>query len=388
MNKISAFFISLLFAFGSLLAQDHVLLNGSVDKKDYSFTIPFEYEQNMIIIRPEIYGKKRKFVIDTGAPTSITHAFAEELNLQTTSKTPIIDAYNHVDSVSMVIMPDIKIADVNFTKIGAIVTSPFFHECIHLDGMIGSNLFQNSVVQFLFKEKIIIISSNVKHHHLKNNLITDLYLGYYKNPYLLIKINSTITDNVLFDTGASEFFTMSGKIFNNFKTDLDTTKIEIGNGACGFGAFGIEEHGEKQRAVLENIIFCGTKFTNVPVIPANTNESRIGVFMLQHGDVTIDYVYSKLYFKPYKQEFNKHKKMWNINPTFYRGKTIVGYVWGETAKEVCFGDEIVSIDKKPVTFSSFCEYFFYTGFYTKKRKHILVIKTVKGELKTINMIKK
>jgi hypothetical protein len=365
-----------------------ILLNGFTDKTEYTFSIPFQYEENMIIIRPEINGKKRKFIFDTGAPTSINHAFAKELNLPIADKTPIIDGFNTIDTVNMVIMPAIKIGEVNFTNIGAIITSPFFHECIHLDGMIGSNLFQNSVVQVLFKERKLIISSNVKYHQVKNNFISDLYLGYYKNPYLLIQINDSITDNVLFDTGAGEFFTMSEKIFNNFKTEFDTTKIEIGNGACGFGAFGIEECGEKQRTVLNTIIFCGIKFKNVPVMPANTNESRIGVFMLPHGDLTIDYVYSKLYFKPYKKKFDKHKKMWNINPTFHNGKTIVGYVWGETTKEVSFGDEIVSIDNKPIAFSSFCDYFFYTGFYTKKRKHKLVVKTIKDELKTVIMIKK
>jgi hypothetical protein len=80
--------------------------------------------------------------------------------------------------------------------------------------------------------------------------------------------------------------------------------------------------------------------------------------------------------------------MWNINPTFYKGKTIVGYVWGEAAKEVSFGDEIVSMNNKPINFSSFCDYFFNSKFHTEKRKHKLVIKTTKGEVKTINMIKK
>ena len=382
------FLLSVFLTYNSALAQKNIMLNGCTDKKEYSFTIPFEYVRNMIIIQPEINGKKRKFIFDSGAPTSITNAFAKELVLTIAGKSAVIDGFSNIDTVDMVVMPDIKMVDVTFTEIGAIITSPIFHECVNLDGMIGSNFFQNSVVQILFKERKLIISSNIKYHHLKNNFISDLYLGYYKNPYLLIKINGAIIDNVLFDTGAGEFFTMSEKMYNNFRADFDTTKIEMGSGACGFSAFGIEESGIKQRTILNNIIFCATKFKNVPVMPANTDDSRIGVFMLQHGDITIDYVYSKLYFKPNKKEFNKNKKLWNINPTFYKGKTIVGYVWGETAKEVSFGDEIISMDNKPVTLSSFCEYFYYTGFYTKKRKHKLTIKTSNGELKTILMQKK
>ena len=65
MNKINRFYkLILVFLFSDTLAQEHVLLNGFVNKSTYSFTIPFEYEKNMIIIRPEINGKKRKFVFD------------------------------------------------------------------------------------------------------------------------------------------------------------------------------------------------------------------------------------------------------------------------------------------------------------------------------------
>jgi hypothetical protein len=389
MTKINRFYkLILVFLFTDTLAQDHILLNGSVNKSEYSFSIPFEYEKNMIIIRPEISGKKRKFVFDTGAPTSINSALASELNLPIESKSPSIDGFNNIDTVNIVVMPAITLGDVNFTKIGAIISNPIFHECTNLDGMIGSNLFQNSVVQILFKDKKLVISSNIKYQNVKNNLITDLFLGYYKNPYLLIKINSNITDNVLFDTGAGEFYTMSDKVFNNFRDDFDTTKIEIGNGSCGFGAFGIEKNGVKQRARLDNILFCGSKFKNISVIPANTDDSRIGVFMIEYGDVTIDYVYSKLYFHPYKKEFNLYKTSWNINPTFYNGKIIVGFVWGKTANDVSYGDEIILMDNKTITFTSFCDYYLNNRFYNNKRKHKLLIKTNKGELKPINMTKK
>ena len=382
--KLVLVFISI---FNNTLAQEHILLNGSANKSEYSFTIPFEYEQNMIIIRPEIRGKKRKFVFDTDAPTSINSRFATELNLPIESKSQIIDGFNNIDTVNMVVMPDIKIGTVSFTKIGAIICNVFFHECTNLDGMIGSNFFQNSVVQILFKEKKLIISSNIKYHNVTNQYITDLYLNYYKNPFLLLKINNTITDNVLFDTGAAEFYTMSSKVFNNFKDEFDTAKIDTGFGACGFGACEMEENDIKHRACLNNIEFCGTKFKNFSVVPANTGDSRIGVYMIEHGDITIDYVYSKLYFRSYKKEFRLNKKSWNINPTFYKGKTIVGYVWGKSADDVSFGDEIISMDNKQINYLSFCDYYCNNKFYSKKRKHKLIVKTLKGELKTIDMIK-
>jgi hypothetical protein len=118
-------------------------------------------------------------------------------------------------------------------------------------------------------------------HNLKNSLITDLYLGEYKNPYLLVKLNDSITDNVLFDTGAGEFFTPFPKWYLIiFYTDFDSTKINVGYGACGYGVNGIEEISKKHRVTLNNLIFCATEFKNVSTIPANSYESRIGVYML------------------------------------------------------------------------------------------------------------
>ena len=51
-------------------------------------------------------------------------------------------------------------------------------------------------------------------------------------------------------------------------------------------------------------------------------------------------------------------------------------------------DEIILMDNKTITFTSFCDYYLNNRFYNNKRKHKLLIKTNKGEIKPINMSKK
>jgi hypothetical protein len=67
-------------------SQQNILLNGYADKNEYSISIPFEYEQSMVIVSPVINGKKKKFIFDTGAPTAINHRLLKELNIPISEK--------------------------------------------------------------------------------------------------------------------------------------------------------------------------------------------------------------------------------------------------------------------------------------------------------------
>jgi hypothetical protein len=365
MKKLLTLLILTFYA-SSIFAQIFTLNHGKIKQKHYLQEIPYQKKREGLIVPVTINGKEYKFIFDTGAPLIISDKIYKELNLRTIRLKNMGDASGeNKKQVRFILLPEIDIQGITFLNTPGAV---FYEnsgiselaECFGVDGIIGSNMLRNSVVQFDEQNKQIIITDNIKKLSLQTHKYQKMKLSFMQsNPYITITLPQSGTDhNVLFDTGdAGSFFTLSLNRLNSCVVDTI---------AENEGSFGIGVHGffKKQKHLLLNIpelVINGTTFSDVTVSTTHTHCSIIGSKLLQYGKTTLDYKKKRFYFEPY-DHINTSKPAgdfyYPINFTFQNDKKVVGIIWDKTLEdEINLGDEVLSVNGIYIQEMDFCEKF-------------------------------
>jgi hypothetical protein len=358
------------FLFVSLLnAQHKYNLNvGKIKQKEYHTTFDFKDINGKIIIDVKINNKTRKFILDTGAPTSISSALASEMKCKKIISAPLSDANSKVENVDLIQIPEFSINGLTFLDSYALKLNDMsFSECLNVEGIIGSNSLRNSVVEFDFKAKKVTISSNFKSFGYGEIKPNDLFFkDSQSSPLLKIKLGLgqlSLTNEVLFDSGDDSFYSIAksnvDQIFTMIKekqlpnelqninqSDL-LSIIASSNGSFSWSLFGNETVNDHYMFKIQDLNFGAAIFDNIIATTTYGSNSRIGSEVLNYGKLVLDYKNKKYYFQQYEdqKEINVNHRFKSINPSFENDKFVVGIVWDEKIKDrVCVGDEILSVN--------------------------------------------
>jgi hypothetical protein len=363
------------FLFVSLLnAQHKYNLNvGKIKERAYHTTFDFKDINGKIIIDVKINNKIRKFILDTGAPTSISSALASEMNCKKIISNTISDFNSKEGEVDMIQIPEFSINGLTFLDSYAVklndmsIFKCFNVEGVIVEGFIGSNSLRNSVVEFDFKAKKITISSNIKSFGYGTIKPNDLFfMDSQSSPLLKIKLglgHLSGTDEVLFDSGDPSFYSITksnlDQIFTMIKekqlpNELQNINqsdllgiIASSNGSFSWGLFGNETANDHYMFKIQDLNFGTSIFDNIIATTTYGSKPRIGSEILEYGKLTLDYKNQKYYFQQYEdqKEINVNHRFKSINPSFENDKFVVGIVWDEKIKDrVCVGDEILSVN--------------------------------------------
>ncbi len=337
--------------------QNLDLNNGNFVNPDYYIELPFQKINNKIIVDVEIGGKKRKFILDTGAPMAISKELFNELKYTVLSKQNISDINQNMDSLLIVKVDSLKMGYNFITEIPAIVfNNNLIMDCLKVDGLIGSNALRNSVIQFDTKNQIIRITNSIS--KLKLDLLqgNDIMLDQQSSPYLKFNIGAKISEFVLFDTGSDEFYSMADKKIEKFRKAKDFKIIYTSNGSNTLGMAGFANSKETSLMFIPFIKLNGVKIDNIISESNNDINSRIGVKMLDYGKLTLDYKNKQCFFEPYSnnQEFENNQLQISLN--FIDNHLCIGKIWTkELNQQVEIGAKIISINNKNVENMNLCE---------------------------------
>lgn len=184
-----------------LTAQPENFNQGKFLQSDYYEEIPFELVKGKIIISVSVYGKERKFIIDTGAPTAISESLFTELGLKPVGQENISDINEQSNALIVTKLDDVKLGNTQVAGIPAIVfKESLLTECFDVDGLIGSNLLRNSIVQFDTKAKLIKIASDISKLEVLKRDKNDLVLDRQSSPILKVGVGKN-SEMLLFDSG-------------------------------------------------------------------------------------------------------------------------------------------------------------------------------------------
>jgi len=366
MKKILALIILAFYA-SSTFAQIVTLNQGKIKQKHYLQVIPYQKINGHLIVQVTINDKMYNFIFDTGAPLVISDKLYKELNLRTIFRVNAGDASGERKKMRYILFPEIYLQKIRFRNIQGLVLNEDskWSKCYGIDGIdgiIGSNMLKNSVVQFDEQNKQIIITDNIEKLSLQTNACQKMKLSFLENnPYIKITLQkgaNKVVHNVLFDSGdASDIFTLSLNDLNSRVVDT------IAESEGSFAFPGAHEVYKKQKHLLLNIpelIVNGVIFSDVTVITTPARSSRIGVKLIQYGKTTLDYKKKRFYFEPF-DNINTNQpteNKWAISLTFQNDKVVVGIIWDKQLEShINLGDEILSINGIDTQSMNFCDFF-------------------------------
>ena len=381
---------------GPFYAQDLFSLNlGGTAQSHYFSVLAYKEVKSKIIVQCSINGRPHNFILDTGAATTISQALFKELRPNVLTSLPVSDQAGIVDSLQIASLPNIQLGNVVFKDIPAIVaTDPMIFDCFEVDGLLGSNLLRNSIVQFSSVKHTVTITDDAKRLGLNKKYAAKMELSVTQSsPFIMIDIQkgkTTGRDVVLFDSGMDSFYDLSmaayQKVFDT--VDLFTVMAEA-TGSFTMGMNGVLGDRDYYKVNAPELLINGSTFKNVVTETTYGDSSRIGAYLFKYGTVTLDYKNRKFYFEPYKPGTpDLSKDDWPFTPTVKDKKLVVGIVWGRQWDGIIVpGDEIIQFDGKNYEGKDICEVLKTTHESADVVAKVILRDALTGEIKELEVSK-
>jgi len=353
---------ALLLTGNMLYPQKGVNLNkGGTKQKHYYTVIPYREVKSKVIVQCSINGKPYNFFVDTGAAMSITSKVFKELQPDIIGTVLMNDQAGIVDSIQVANLNDITLGNVTFSDIPtAVVKDSEIFECFGVDGLIGSNLLRNSIIQFSAQTHTVIITDDAKKLNLKRKYASRMELSTVQsNPFIRIEAingNTTATDNLLFDSGMDGFYDLNTNSFQKATEHIKLFEVlSKANGSFTWGLSGFPAAQDYYKVFVPQIKINNATFKNI-TIETTYGSSRIGAGLFDYGLVTLDYKNKKFYFEPFADtNFDLQMDDWPFSFSVKDNELVVGIVWGELWRQVIIpGDEIVEFNGKVYKDADFC----------------------------------
>jgi len=386
MRKIILLYI--LFIIGTRVsAQSFSFNQGEFVENDYFIELPYQKIKGKIIVDVQINNQLLKFILDTGAPTAVSKELSKNLGLEILSNEDITDINRNKVEFEIARINELKIGKLSIINIPAVVfEEKLITECFKVDGLIGSNLLRNSVIQFDDKNNLIRISSNIDNLDVSKAKVSEIFIDKQSSPILKIQLGERATEMLLFDTGDDILYSMAYTNMKKFKKTKTFSKLSESYGSTSIGINGLEKKSKKYRLSIPELTIQDAMIKNVVSETTTSTNSRIGCRLLQYGLFTVDYKNSKSYFEPYSKVMVSKELFWEVNPTFIDDQLVIGRIWTKEFKNLSVGDRIISINDINVENISKCD-FLSNSPLSNIQTAILTVENSKGNILSIDIQK-
>lgn len=374
--------ILFLFVTSLLFSQKIAFDQGKINQKNYYEEISFELVNDKIMIPVVINNKTFTFLLDTGAPNVISKTVLAEINVENSKKINVSDANNQSDEMEMVAIKSMKLGNLTFDNTTALVSdldNHFILKCFKMDGFIGSNLLRNSVIKISLKDKKIIITDDIKNLQTKSKPSKLKLFGEQKSPYVKINFSKDgkkdVTEEVLIDTGMDGFYEMSNRAFGILSKENVWEELSRSTGSSSIGLFGTAPLKEQVLLKAPYFEINNTTFENLIINTTDDNNSRLGLDLLKHGDIIIDFKKKKFYFEAI-ENIILDKKPPIYSATIIDNKYSIGFVWDESLRDkFSYGDEIIRVDSFVLQEMEFCDIVKIKNFRKDNQSYELEVKS-------------
>jgi predicted aspartyl protease len=343
-------------------AQDVSLRSGTVREKNYYQEIPIEIIMDKVIIPVVIEGTTYHFILDTGAPNLISKRIIKAINSKPIVKTAVRDGNTTKDSLDVINIPLIQLGNLNFENQIAMVSDLEHHpflKCYGVDGLIGSNLFTNSILKISLKDKKITITDKIKTLSPQQKPKEMQVIAAQGKPCIWIEYQGNehkkVREQVLIDTGMDGFYDLSNRSYAFLKKEGIYQVIGKSVGVGDISLFGTGQQHEQE---LINIPFFKINQTTFNNVTTNTHEehtSGIGLNFFKYGDGILDFINKKFYWEEAETTINM-KPAEKFSCSYINNNYVVDFVWDETLKtKIKAGDVIIRIDQLNIKKMTTCD---------------------------------
>lgn len=370
-------------------AQRVTFNKGGTLSKNYYVELPYELTNGYLFVNVEMNGIKRKFLVDTGAPLQITSALFGELKPAVINSTEITDASGNKANLDIVNLKEINLNGLTFSDVPALVSNSELYACFDIDGVIGSNLFRNTIVRFESLKHLIILTDDETKANLNKNQASGLISGEPQSyPYFKVGLTGKSKQLVGFDTGSPYFMVTAETHARKNIKDQTAERISSGYGTSSRSLLGIQKKDSLLRIVIPSMTVAGAEFKDVTAETNKSGKTRLGNRLLNYGNVTIDYIHNRFYFEPFNEINVLAEKQWPLKPVVFDHKLVAGVVWEKLSGQVTSLDQIIAIDGEICETVDLCDWLKGgSAAFNSKNNAVLTIRDEKGNSKKIAIVK-
>lgn len=340
MKKI--LFFSLILCYTSLLyAQKGLFKKGIMTMDAASDTLNISTAMDLLMVDVSINNKVYKFILDSGAPTTISSNVVGDFSHVITED--LYDAYGNVKPVDYKAIPELKIGNATFKNIVAVEHDVQLFKDLKVDGFIGANILAKCVWDIDLQNKRIILHKNLPAKDFP--IPVKIKLEYTGAPLLPVKYFGKIKENIWIDFGFNGLFSLSNSVYKVLKQKELTGKELIGNGVFAKTAFGanVDTYFQTKLSLNTNSFAFNDFIADVDY----DEESSFGSEILKYYRIALDTGRKRMYFKPYNKIPPAAFNTFGINVGKDDKKIFVDFLWEESpAKKagVKLKDRILSIN--------------------------------------------
>ena len=350
MKKALLYFLIITLSSSCNSTRNKIMNSGSLSRTNFITEIPFNFEYGLPIIKVEINQIEYNFLLDTGAPTVLSPELYTTLNLDRLTKSKVLDSQGNEKEEDFVLIESIKINDIYFKNIGAVVSDfnrTFEVKCLNLDGIIGANLMSLAIWEIDYSTQMIRFTNSRNTLHINE----DSYVLNFKpkrnqgTPKVDIFINQKKAKRITFDTGSNSDFSMN---LSEFKDVITSSKnIEsFGNSSTGVYGKGADRISVWSKV---NSLKLGTLNLQNQILEFEENASRtIGNKFLQNFKVVIDWNLNQINLSKIRDYANSQLLTFGFNYKVLNKKLYVGTIYKDSEAEkrgMQIDDEILSINE-------------------------------------------
>ena len=288
--------------------------DAGLKREDFGrISIPFEYENDLIILRVVFNGTfPLRFIFDTGSEQTVLlkREVTDILHVPYVKRLPIIGSDMHADLYALVIRNiHLRIDELNVANYSMLVLEEdyfSFEEAtgVEVQGILGAAVFDKYVVKIDYRTKTLTLIRPEYFKPPKSFAEIDLRISRHK-PYVDVTLqlpdSSRVKKHLLLDTGAGLPLLLHYRRDSSFTPPENWLPANIGQGLGGYleGYVGRAEElalgPYSMGQVLVNYQFL-SETTDTSYL--NLREGILGNQLLRRFTVIIDYPHKKLYLRP------------------------------------------------------------------------------------------
>lgn len=364
--------------------------SGAMDKDNFNTSVAIEIKNDLIIVPVQIENNTYQFLLDTGAPFSISKELQSKFQFKTVSKGTLRDSDNSTISVDYVSLPKIALNDVGFTDqvafVGDFNKNPIIG-CLGIDGIIGSNMMRYCNWKIDAKNKTIQISNS--EFKLKNH--DSISMKFMPNRQFSIKINTPLgkskISNLTLDYGSNGGITVPQKIYDTLENRAIVKKSLVAYGFASSGLGGQLKKLDRKFSRVDSLALGNVISNNVPI---KTGKSGLlGTEVLSKHIVAINWSSESLAFEKYPDLKEEVYKTFGVNVGVQNNKYVVTVIVKDSPADkagIKPNMEVLNYDTIDFTASTFCEYIDYLDSNNADELHLTLLNE-NGEKQSFDLVK-
>jgi len=336
------------------------LHRGEVISVEFNETVGVEVMMGLMIVPVSIKGVTYRFLLDTGAPFSISEKLQSELNYESISTGNIIDTEHNRKKTSCVLIDSVIIGGIPFNSQAAFVldfgSNPIL-KCMRLDGIVGSNLMRFCNWKIDFDKKELSLSNIPDSYHSDSATIVPFTTDAQFNILVDLQTNGANINHMTIDYGSNGSLSIPKKGFVTLKEKNIIGPVFLEKGVSQMGILGEVHELKREIAYLDTLRSADLAIENVEV--RSGKSGLVGCRILSRFIVAIDWKNKTLHFTEIPST-EDHNKTFGFRPGYSEEKLI--YIQSVIENSPAFENDIqpdmqlIKVDSLDLSFDpDFCK---------------------------------